>query len=198
LQESAVQSGSTNQETDMAKETDDDALFREIQRRRNTGRAIQERDKHADDQLKYRQRLEQKRAPTRADFSVVTLAVFLLSLKHHRGNRAIQILPQTVKQELDRAGFDREQAMIRLERMIDKCDDDLENWRTNRAWFKKNGERREADQGDRGLRVNGVTLARIALQSGRRDHRRPFCVAHRLLRDAGAALRSCAHPFKYA
>jgi hypothetical protein len=127
----------------MDDETDEDALFRAIQRGRNTERATEKRDKHADHQLQYRQRLERKRAPTRADIAVVTLGVLLLSLKHHPHNRAIRVLRDAVEHELDLAGFDRGQVLIRLDRMIDKCDADLENWRMGRAWFKQNMERKK-------------------------------------------------------
>lgn len=67
LPEFAVQSGSTNQETTMDEKTDLDEVLRDLQRRRNTSEQVRERRKHADSQLKYRMRLEGKRAPTRAD-----------------------------------------------------------------------------------------------------------------------------------
>jgi hypothetical protein len=121
----------------------DDMLFREIERNRMSQRATRKREKHANEQLRYRERLKHKGAPTRADIAVVVLGVLLLALKHRRHDRVIRLLLKMVKHELALAGFDPEQVLLRIERMIENCDLDLPNWREAREWRKADRERKK-------------------------------------------------------
>jgi hypothetical protein len=120
----------------MDKSIDLDEVLRDLQRRRNTSEQVRERQKHADAQLKYRMGLEGKRAPTRADFATVVLGIFLQAYSQPVRNRFIQKLAMAIEQQLELAGFDRDQIRIRLDRMCENCEDDLPEWRRRRAWLK--------------------------------------------------------------
>jgi hypothetical protein len=73
----------------------------------------------------------------------VVLGVLLLALKHRRHDRVIRLLLKMVKHELALAGFDPEQVLLRIERMIENCDLDLPNWREAREWRKTDRERKK-------------------------------------------------------
>ena len=116
-------------------------LERNLQQLRQTKQQVEKRAKHATVQAKYRARLARNRAPTRMDFAVVALGVVLQAIEARPEHRFVRLLGEAIEAELVAADFDREQIRIRLGRMLEDCDQDLDKWRHSRKWLREHKAR---------------------------------------------------------
>jgi hypothetical protein len=116
---------------------DDEELhetIRRIERRRHTEQEKERRARHANAQLRYREKMKKRCAPTRTDFATVTLGVVLLVIQEWADNPFVKLLRAAIEEELVEGDLDRNEIRIRLDRMLEDCAQDLPNWRHARRW----------------------------------------------------------------
>ena len=116
-------------------------ITRNLERLRRGQDQQKKRATHATVQAKYRARLEKNAAPARTDYGIVALALLLRAFIQNPEHGVVRLLREAVEGELVTAGFDREQIRIRLGRMLEDCDKDLDKWRHGRVWIREHKAR---------------------------------------------------------
>jgi hypothetical protein len=111
-------------------------LIRQKERHRHTKKEEERRERQANTQLRYRLKLKKRRAPARADFAAVTFTIVLLLIREWADDRIVKILRAAIVEELVDGDFDRNEILIRLDRMLEDCAQDLPKWRHARRWNK--------------------------------------------------------------
>lgn len=91
-------------------------------------------DAHAARQRKHKANLKKKRAPKREDFAMAALDACLLLRAYDPKGEFPEKLYRAVLGQLSRAGFDREQCVIRMSRMTDNIQEDLDKRRRKREF----------------------------------------------------------------
>lgn len=98
-------------------------------------------DRHAANQAKHRKRLAEKKAPDREDFGRAALTVTLMVYQADPGSELAVMIRGAVVRELEHVDFDREQAEIRFDKMVERLAKDRERWRAKRKWIAEVGAR---------------------------------------------------------
>ena len=112
-------------------------------------------DKHAEDQAKHRADLAEKKAPNREHFGRAALTVVLIlydaacndSEDKEAGLELATTLRRGIIENLEHVGFDREQAVIRFDKMSERAAKDRERWRVKREWNAEAKAQKKASAG---------------------------------------------------
>lgn len=91
-------------------------------------------DKHAERQRQHKANLKKKKAPQREDFAMAALDACLLLRAYDPKGEFPKKLYCAVLGQLSRAGFDREQCVIRMDRMVENIQEDLDKRRRKREF----------------------------------------------------------------
>lgn len=94
-------------------------------------------DRHAANQAKHRENLAEKKAPNREDFGRAALTVALVLYHADPGSDVPDAIRRAIVRELEHVGFDREQAVMRFDKMTERAAKDRQRWRVKREWVEE-------------------------------------------------------------
>jgi hypothetical protein len=101
-------------------------------------------DQHAERQRKHKSNLKKRKAPKREDFAMAALDTILLLLSYDPKGAYPTKLYQAVLGHLLRAGFDRNECVMRMDRMTDTIDHDLDKRKRKRDWARDIADKAKA------------------------------------------------------